>query len=137
MAGFSISSIIAEENPELLEQLSDLGEKVYYEGNFYALLTILETKMRIAEKEGYTDVAKDIEKAILFYEEVFSRKVSQLYKERYGRDVVAYYDFKVDRFRDAVTGEFLKPPHKIDVEEIAPYFLRKEWTFSLSELEYE
>ncbi|MEM4924900.1 MAG: hypothetical protein QXE70_11090 [Ignisphaera sp.] len=137
MTRFNISSVLQEQNPELLEQLSELGERVYYEGNFYALLTILEKKMEYAEKIGLTDVAKDIEKQILFYEEIFSQKVTQIYKELYNRDVVAYYDFKVDRFRDALSGEFLKPPHKLSIEEVAPYFLRKEWKFNLSDLGIE
>lgn len=137
MTRFNISSILEEQNPELLEQLSELGEKVYYEGNFYALLTILEKKMEYAERMGLTDIATDMEKQIMFYEEIFSQKVTQLYKELYNKDVVAYYDFQIDRFRDAITGQFLKPPHKLSIEEVAPYYLRKEWKFSLSELGLE
>lgn len=137
MTGFNISSIIQEQNPELLEHLSELGEKVYYEGNFYSLLTILEKKVEYAEKMGLTDIAKDIEKQIYFYEEVFSQKVAQLYKELFNKDVVPYYDFRIDRFRDAITGQFLKPAHKLAVEEVAPYHLRKEWKLTLSELGYE
>jgi len=87
-----------EDKPFYAQYLCQLGLEAYEEGNSEALKTLYE----IFSEAGYVDKAaeflEDYLESIGFYEKILN--------------YTGYYDERVGRWRDVVTGRFIQDPYK-------------------------
>ncbi|MCD6422077.1 hypothetical protein J7L13_01855 [bacterium] len=97
-----ISGEIAEEEPEVYEELQELGSNIYK----YFDTESLHKLMEMLEERGYKEEAKNIEDWFYTSEEYWANR----YWLETGE--VIMYDPDVKRWRSMETGRFVKDPYR-------------------------